>query len=168
MTKIKEFYAKHKEVVLYLFFGVLTTLVDTLVFMLFDWAFDGGLYGLSTFLAWLFSAIFAYFVNKLCVFEVKSWEKGLVIRESLEFFGARGVSLGISELGMILLVDVCSFKEIAFELFGITVTGNLIAKVIMSVIVIILNYFFSKLIIFKKEKPPKETAEEAKNCEETE
>ena len=170
MTKIKEFYQKHKEVLLYLFFGVLTTLVDTVVFVLFDWAFDGGLYGLSTFLAWLFSAVFAYFVNKLYVFEVNSWEKKLVLKETVEFFGARGVSLGISELGMFLLVDVCAFKEIAFELLGFTVTGNIIAKVIMSVIVIILNYFFSKLIIFKKEKPSfqEDGKDEVTNCEETE
>lgn len=160
MTKIKEFYNKHKEVLLYLFFGVLTTLVDTVVFMIFDWLFDGSLYGLSTFLAWLFSAIFAYFVNKLWVFEVKSWEKSLVVKETLEFFGARGFSLGISELGMFLFVDVCSFSQLRFELLGITITGNLIAKVIMSVIVIVLNYFFSKLIIFKKNAPKKDTLDE--------
>ena len=118
MTKIKEFYKKHKEVILYLFFGVITTLVDTLVFMLFDWIFSGNLYGLSTFLAWLFSAVFAYFVNKLWVFEVKSWEKSLVTRESIEFFAARGFSLGVSELGMLLLVDVCKMRELGFELLG--------------------------------------------------
>lgn len=168
MTKLKEIYTKHKEVILYLFFGVLTTLVDTLVFMLFDWIFDGGLYGLSTFLAWLFSAIFAYFVNKLWVFEVKSWEKNLVVKETVEFFAARGFSLGVSELGMFLLVDVCGFSEIGFELWGIAITGNLIAKVIMSVIVIILNYFFSKLIIFKKNEPVAKTEDVLQNAPEEE
>jgi len=165
MTKIKEFYTKHKEVILYLFFAVLTTLVDTLVFMLFDWIFDGSLYGLSTFLAWLFSAIFAYFVNKLLVFEIKSWEKNLVVKETIEFFSARGFSLGVSELGMFLLVDVWGFSEIGFELLGITITGNLIAKVIMSVIVIILNYFFSKLVIFKKETPATQNGGEEAEAE---
>lgn len=176
-----DFYKNHKEVLLYLFFGVLTTLVDTLVFMLFDWLYSGALYGLSTFLAWLFSAIFAYFVNKLWVFEVKSWKKDLVLKESLEFFCARGFSLGISELGMFLLVDVWGFGKMGFELLGISITGNLIAKVIMSLIVIVLNYFFSKLIVFKKEPvnenchcmassdqtQPEAKTEEVTNCEES-
>ena len=156
MKKIKDFYNKHQEVLLYLFFGVLTTLVDTLVFWLFDSILGDGLYLWSTLIAWALAALFAYFVNKLLVFESKSWDIHVVSKEALEFFGARVFSLGISELGMFLFVDVWSFKDIAFEIIGISINGNLIAKVIMSVIVIVLNYFFSKFIIFRKEKSDSE------------
>lgn len=151
MKKIKEFYNKHKEVLLYLFFGVLTTLVDTLVFWLFDLILGDELYLWSTLIAWALAALFAYFVNKLLVFESKSWDIYVVSKEALEFFGARVFSLGISELGMFLFVDAWSFKDIAFEILGIGINGTLIAKVIMSVIVIVLNYFFSKFIIFRKD-----------------
>ncbi|MBO5262437.1 MAG: GtrA family protein [Clostridia bacterium] len=155
MNKIKELYLKHKEVVLYILFGIATTLVDTLMFWLFDSLFGEGLYLLSTLLAWALAALFAYFVNKLFVFESKSWKQITVAKEALEFFGARVVSLGISELGMYLFVDVWKFKDIGFKFLFVFVTGTLIAKVIMSVIVIVLNYFFSKFIIFRKDEQDK-------------
>lgn len=153
MTKIKELYLKHKEIILYIFFGAVTTLVDLLVFWLFDFIFDGGLYLLSTLIAWAVATLFAYFVNKLFVFESRSFNASTVLREALEFFGARVFSLAVSELGMVLFVDVMGFERIAFTFIGVLITGNLIAKAILSVIVIILNYFFSKFIIFKKKKP---------------
>ena len=150
MSKIKDIYNKNKEIILYIIFGALTTLVDTVVFWVFDIILSGELYLVSTFIAWVLAALFAYFVNKLFVFECKSWDVRIVAREALEFFGARIFSLGISELGMYLLVDTLDFGSISFEVLFVTVTGSLIAKVIMSVIVIVLNYFFSKFIIFKK------------------
>ena len=163
MEKIKEFYRKHQEVLLYLLFGVLTTLVDTLAFWIFDIILGDEYYLWSTLIAWVLAALFAYFVNKLLVFESKSWDIHVVSKEALEFFGARVFSLGISELGMYLFVDTWSFKDIAFEMFGITINGNLIAKVIMSVIVIILNYFFSKFIIFRKEEPKTDPDKDEEN-----
>lgn len=162
MKKIKELYLKHKEVVLYILFGIATTLVDTLMFWLFDSIFGEGLYLLSTLLAWALAALFAYFVNKLFVFESKSWKQITVAKEALEFFGARVVSLGISELGMYLFVDVWKFKDIGFKLLFLDITGTLIAKVIMSVIVIVLNYFFSKFIIFRKDEQDKKSDGEEK------
>lgn len=163
MDRIKDFYKKHKEVILYILFGIATTLVDTLVFWVFNIILGEEHYLWSTLIAWTLAALFAYFVNKLLVFESKSWDIYVVSKEALEFFGARVFSLGISELGMYLFVDVWSFKDIAFEIIGIDISGNLIAKVIMSVIVIVLNYFFSKFIIFRKEKstpPPSDKNEE--------
>lgn len=162
MNKIKELYLKHKEVVLYILFGVATTLVDTLMFWIFDSILGEGLYLLSTLLAWALAALFAYFVNKIFVFESRSWKQLTVAKEALEFFGARVVSLGISELGMYLFVDAWGFKNIGFKLLFVNVTGTLIAKVIMSVIVIVLNYFFSKFIIFRKEQDEKSDGEESK------
>ncbi len=150
MSKIKDIYNKHKEIILYIIFGALTTLVDTVVFWVFDIILSEELYLVSTFIAWVLAALFAYFVNKLFVFECKSWDVRIVAREALEFFGARIFSLGVSELGMYLLVDALDFQSISFNLLFLNITGTLIAKVIMSVIVIVLNYFFSKFIIFKK------------------
>ena len=165
MDKIKDFYKKHKEVILYILFGIATTLVDTLVFWLFNFILGEELYLWSTLIAWTLAALFAYFVNKLLVFESKSWDINVVSKEALEFFGARVFSLGISELGMFLFVDIWSFKDIALEIFGIAISGNLIAKVIMSVIVIVLNYFFSKFIIFRKEKPSSPSDNNEENYE---
>lgn len=159
MSKIKEIYKKYKEIILYIFFGVLTTAVDLLVFVICDFLFGESLYLLSTLFAWLVATVFAYFVNKLYVFNSKSWSTSTVVRETVEFFVARVFSLGINELGMFLLIDVLSFKDIAISPLGIPINGNLIAKAIVSVIVIVLNYFFSKLIIFKKAKTTENPSE---------
>lgn len=159
MNKIKCFYNKHKEIILYTIFGIATTLIDALVFMLFDYIFNSDLSLLSTFIAWAVATVFAYFVNKIFVFESHSWQEDVVKRESLEFAITRLFCLGISALGMFLLVTVGPFGTIAgFRFMGIAITGNLIAKLIMSVVAFVLNYFFGKLIVFKKnnEKPQNE------------
>ena len=51
---------------------------------------------------------------------------------------------------LFLLVDVCGMKDVAFEVYGFTVSGNMISKVILAVIVVVMNYFFSKFVIFRK------------------
>lgn len=105
---------------------------------------------LSNVISWIITVIFAYFTNKLWVFQSKSWKPNVVIRELVGFFGARLFSLGVEELGLWLMIDKMDIGRIGFEILGFDVNGNLIAKVIMQVVIVILNYIFSKLIIFKK------------------
>lgn len=152
IEKIKELYNKHKEVIVYIFFGGATTLVNLLAYWIFELILGEELYLVSNFIAWVIAAIFAYFVNKIFVFTSKSWAPKVILKESLEFLGARVFSFGVEELGMLMFVDGFKFKNISFDIFSITITGQLIAKVILAVIVVILNYFFSKFIIFRKNK----------------
>lgn len=150
MSKIKSLYLKHKEIILYIIFGALTTLVNFVAYILFDLILDKELYLVTNLIAWVIAALFAYVVNKLFVFEVKAFDAKTITRELLEFLGARVLSFLIEEAGLLLFVEVLAFKNIAIDLSFFTLTGDLIAKVILAVIVIILNYFFSKFIIFKK------------------
>lgn len=150
MSKIKELYQKYKELILYIFYGGLTTLVNLVVFWAFDLILTSKLYLVSNLIAWIIAALFAFFVNKLFVFTSKSWKPRVVLREGLEFLGARVFSFFVEELGLLLLVDGLKFKNIGFQILGFNITGQLISKVILAVIVVILNYFFSKFIIFKK------------------
>ena len=173
MAKIKELYKKYKEIILYVFYGGLTTLVNLVAYWVFDLILGADLYLVTNVIAWVIAATFAYVVNKLFVFDSKSWAPAIIGKEILEFLGARVFSFGVEELGMLLFVDGFNFKDIAIDIFGIfTLTGALIAKIILAVIVIILNYFFSKFIIFKK-KPEKgdntaKSAEDASTAEGTE
>ena len=153
IAKINELYLKHKELILYIFFGGLTTLVNLVAYWAFDLILSSELYLVTNLIAWVLAALFAYFVNKIFVFVSTSWAPLVILKEGLEFFGARVFSFVVEELGMLLFVDGLNFKDISFTIFGFTVTGALIAKVILAVIVVILNYFFSKFIIFKKKKP---------------
>ena len=169
MSKLKELYLKHKELILYVFYGGLTTLVNLVAYWLFDLVLGPKLYLVTNIIAWVLAALFAYFVNKLFVFESKSWAPNVIGKEIIEFFGARVFSFFVEELVMLMFVDGFDFKYISFKLLGFTITGALIAKLILAVVVIILNYFFSKFIIFKKKSPSAQNTpadcEEKKNEE---
>ena len=143
------FLKKHKEGILYIVVGVLTTLVNFVLFFLFQGLLGERLYLLSNLIAWAGAVIFAFVVNKLFVFESRSFAGAVLIREGAEFVLARVLSLLIEELGLVLLLEICHLGALTLPL-GITVSGELLAKAILAVIVLLMNYFFSKLVIFKK------------------
>lgn len=139
MEKIFALLKKYREILLYLIFGALTTVVDYLSLWLF---YD--LLGIRVLdalgantLAWVVSVAFAFTTNKIFVFESRDTSQKTLIREILSFVAARLVSLG---------------AESAVIYIGVNVLGcNLwIMKLLASVIVVISNYVFSKLIIFRK------------------
>lgn len=159
MKKIKELYKKYEEVILYVLFGGLTTVVNFISFWLFSKLFGEKVYLLNNVIAWFISVVFAYVTNKLWVFESKSWEGKVLLKEIPSFFAARLFSLGVEEAGLWLFVDMLHFGDKKFEVFGFEFGGQLIAKVVLAVIVVILNYFFSKFVIFAKKKKNKEDDE---------
>lgn len=150
MKGIRALWGKHREILLYLIFGVLTTLVNFVSFWLMELLIGEELYLASNAVAWVLAVVFAYVTNKLFVFESKSWSRAALAAEIPEFLGARIFSFLLEEGGMWLLVDILGFRSFSFALVGITATGTLIAKAILAVVVVILNYFFSKFIIFKR------------------
>ena len=126
-----------KEGILYLIFGILTTAVDYMVAMCcFELLGMGEL--MANNIAWVVSVIFAYITNKIFVFQSKSMERKVLIREIFSFFSARVLTL--------LLADVIIFVAVRLHI------GFFWAKIISSVFVVIANYILSKLYIFKKTK----------------
>ena len=152
MQKIRSLFKKYREAILYVVFGGLTTLVNLIVLKGCNLAVGEKFYLISNVVAWLAAVIFAYITNKLFVFESKSWEFKVLLREIPTFAGARVFSLGIEEFGLWLLVDVCRMDGISWQIFGFELGGIMIAKLILAVVVVVLNYIFSKLIIFKKKR----------------
>ena len=73
--KIKAFVLRHKEVILYLFFGGCTTLVNIISFYACDKL--GMSTSLSTLTSWIISVIFAFVTNKIFVFESRKSDKEL-------------------------------------------------------------------------------------------
>ena len=141
------------ELIKYIIFGVLTTLVGFGTFMLFDALLGEKLYLVTNVISWLLAVIFAFVTNKLWVFSSKSWVPKTVAKEAISFAGARLASLGIEELGLWLLVSVAGMGAmVPMRIFGFSISGTLIAKGIMMVIVVILNYVLSKFLIFKKKE----------------
>ncbi len=137
MEKIKEQYFKYKEIINYLVFGGLATVVNFVTYFIV-----ARLMGidevLSSGISWFFSVLFAYITNKLFVFESKTDGIKAVLIEMGSFFLARIVS-GI-------LCDVGTFA-LMVKVFNI---NDLFAKVVTQIMVVIVNYVFSKLIIFRK------------------
>jgi putative flippase GtrA len=133
-----------KEVVSYLFFGVMTTVVNFIAFGLCEGKMH---YLVANAVAWVAAVIFAFVTNKLFVFDSKSWKPNVLFKEAASFTGARLLTLGIEEIGMWSLIDLLHLDK-AFTLPF--VSGEMVVKIIISIVVVVLNYFFSKLIIFKK------------------
>lgn len=149
---IKNLFVKYKELISYVFFGVLATIVSIGTFKLFDAVLGEKLYLISNVISWIITVIFAYITNKLWVFESKSWKADVVIKELIGFFGARLFSLGVEEFGLWLLIDALNMGALSLDFMSFYINGNMIAKLIMQVVVVILNYVFSKLIVFRKKK----------------
>lgn len=135
---IYELIKKYKSVILYLIFGVLTTIINILTYALLTKIFNIN-YLISNVIAWLFAVIFAYITNKLYVFESKSFEKRVLIKEIISFLLARLFSLGFDMLFMYITVGIFSFND-------------MFMKILSNIVVVILNYVFSKFIIFKKKE----------------
>lgn len=129
-------YNKIKEVLWYGFFGVLTTLINIISFYLLDKT--GMNIYINNFIAWFLSVLFAFITNKLFVFNSKSLDKKVIMKEILSFFFFRILSLGIDMAGMYICISIMNL-------------GKMISKVLMNIIVIVANYIFSKIFIFKKE-----------------
>ncbi len=152
MKKLTENLLKYKEIITYVIFGGLTTLVNFLTFTLFRALLGEEVYLLNNAVAWFVSVVFAYITNKLFVFESKSFEAKILLKEVTEFFGARIFSFGVEEGGMWLFVDLLGFSDYSVSILGAEISGQLIAKLLLAVIVVIINYFASKLVIFRKKK----------------
>lgn len=127
---------KYRDILSYLFFGALTTLVNYLVYLpLFNLA---GLSGaLSNAIAWAAAVVFAYLTNKPFVFHSHDWSRETVVPELAKFIGCR-IGSGLLETAAIFVfVDVLAGN------------GNIV-KLVTSALVVVLNYIGSKLLVFDK------------------
>ena len=151
------------EIISYLVFGVLTTVVNLLAYYLINLIPGKNYESLVLFtvgdfrflwlyfanaVAWIVAVLFSYFTNKLFVFESRSFAAKTVLRELVSFIGAR-------------LASFLIFEEL---LFGVLINAlhmnDWLAKIAIAVFVVVFNYVMSKLVIFRKKKTPEDPAEE--------
>ena len=150
MDRMKKLF--NRETVSYLIFGVLTTVVNYAVFhVMYSLILGGKGSLLANFVAWVAAVVFAYVVNKLFVFESKSWAWPVISREIPAFVAARVASFGIEEAGLFVAESLLKLNVVTvLALGGFSMDGVTVSKLALSVIVVVLNYFFSKWFIFKK------------------
>lgn len=136
MGKLRILIRKYYDILVYLFFGVLTTLVNYIVYL--------PCYNLlhlsaavSNAIAWVVAVAFAYLTNKPFVFRSYDWSAKTVVPELTKFVGSRVASGALETAIIFVTVDLLQWN------------GN-VMKLITSVLVVILNYVASKLLVFKK------------------
>lgn len=163
---IKKIYKKYEALILYVFFGGLTTVVS--------WVthfgarnFLSASVGAATIFSWICAVTFAFITNKKYVFKSKAVDFKDLLRQIWLFFAARLVSLGVEWAIMFLCAD--KFKDTFIKLFRLDKIeygkglfkldllstpdklNELIFKLfVASVIVLIMNYAFSKVVVFRK------------------
>lgn len=147
---------RHGEYIRYFVIGCATTLVSWVSYALYDRMMQGWDASLHVFghsflyrilvaggLSWFTAVVFAFFTNKVWVFESRSFKPSVVFAEALKFFGAR-VLTGILESVAVPVIVGLGFDAMILGIEGFW------AKVIMSVAVFVLNYIFSKFIVFRR------------------
>ena len=135
---IKDLFNKYREIIMYLIFGVLTTVVSLVVYYLLVYTMLNPNNALelqvANIISWMAGVAFAYFTNRSVVFQSKNKNK---LKEATNFVLARVATL---------------IMDMVIMFVGVTILhGNdKILKLISQVVVIVSNYVFSKLFVFKK------------------
>lgn len=137
---IKKYYLKYREIINYLIFGALTTIINLLTYYILVYTIFNPQnpieLQITNIISWIISVTFAYITNKKYVFI--SQEK-YYLKQILKFYSSRLITLFVEILIMFIFVTILSFND-------------KLIKIITSIIIILLNYILSKFIVFKKKR----------------
>ena len=137
LQRLTDLCRKNKEVLLYLVFGVLTTVVSMIVFWLF--AQKAGLPVLAAnVVSWVAAVTFAFFTNRKWVFNGETSSSSETIKQAVKFYSGRLATLAEEELILWLFIDVLSLPMMPVKLAA-------------QFVVVASNYVISKLFVFKKQ-----------------
>lgn len=137
---LKKYYSKYKEIVNYVIVGGMTTLVSLgsyylMVMTVFDPQNAIQLQA-ANIISWVAAVTFAYFTNRVFVFDSKNKNKVL---EAASFVATRLMSLLLDMFFMFLFVTVIMIND-------------KLAKIMVQFVVMITNYLLSKFFVFRKRK----------------
>ena len=136
---------KYRELIAYGVVGVMTTVINMAVF----WLFNTPLaihYTVANIIAWVLAVVFAFFANKVFVFENHGWSGAVVLHEAVTFFLSRIASLLVDMAGMALMIDVLHCEE-------------MLSKLVVNILVILINYVLGKFWVFGKKAASKKASD---------
>lgn len=138
MEKIKVIFKKlcSKEVILYVVFGVLTTLINIGSFYILTELMHLE-ENIANIISIILAVLAAYFTNRKWVFNSGAVTLKEKFTEFYKFIIGRAFTMVVEIVGFFLLFNIFHIQE-------------LISKAVITVIVIVLNYFISKFFAFKK------------------
>ncbi|MBR3584996.1 MAG: GtrA family protein [Oscillospiraceae bacterium] len=141
MEKMKELCIKHREIIVYLIVGVMTTVFAWAIRFLWNIVFYAGTAHplplqttILTIVEFIAGVSFAYPTNRKWVFRSTNPN---ILKEAAGFVSARLTTLGIQMLLNLVIINVLH-------------VNFYVATVVIGIIVVILNYVFSKLLVFRK------------------
>lgn len=129
-------YKKYKSVLLYLFFGVLTTFVSIVTFAICTVFMHMNVLT-GNVISWICAVSFAYVTNRTWVFDAVEAKKDAIMREIGKFFAGRFGTLVVEEAILLIFVEWLKWPGMG-------------VKIAAQFIVIVLNYVISKLFVFNK------------------
>ena len=132
---IFKLFQKYKAVILYLFFGGCTTVINIVTYFVCDNYLSMGNIP-SNIVAWVLAVVVAYVTNKIWVFESRCSDRKELIKEMANFFNCRILTGVVDLLIMYIGVDILHYN-------------NLVIKVLANIFVFVSNYIASKVLIFK-------------------
>lgn len=138
MNKLVALFKKYQSVIAYLFWGVVTTIVNIGVFQFLSSGVHWN-YQVANVIAWFLSVLLAYFTNKVWVFGSHYTTVKAFIKEFFWFYFYRGLTLIMDIIIMYIGVSLLKFDS---------PMQQFIVKIIDNVVVVIANYVFSKWLIF--------------------
>ena len=159
---MKKIFEKYREIITYIFFGIITTAVSMGVyFAILLFAEHIGKISpnesrfnavrlVAQIIQWVAGVLVAFFTNKKWVFNAGGTTKRETMCELLNFSLGRIGTLGIDTaltFGTVWLLNALNYVPFKFIL---TFTADLWSKIVASVVVIITNYVISKFFVFKK------------------
>lgn len=127
---------RNKEVFLYLFWGVVTTIINIGLSWLLKVVFNIDVI-ISNTISWIITVLVAFLTNRVWVFNSPTKSTKEFFIQMFDFYTGRIVTLLIENAILFIFVDYLKYDF-------------LLIKIIACVIVVILNYVFSKAIVFKK------------------
>lgn len=138
MKELKKVYLKYQEIINYLIFGALTTIVSLLTYYLLVLTIlnpnNAIELQIANIISWITCVTFAYITNRKYVFNSKNKN---IFKEIIKFYSSRLTTLFLDVIIMYIFVTKLEFND-------------KIIKIIVQILIIILNYILSKLLVFKK------------------
>lgn len=142
IRNLKPFYNRRKDIVLYLFFGGLTTAVALVSF-----AIPIFIFGINEMIAntisWILAVAFAFFTNRIYVFNSPTKKVSDFLAQLFSFYGGRLFSFGVEMLIIYIFITRLSYNQ-------------MIVKILASILILTLNYIISKWIVFRKKNHAKQ------------
>ena len=146
MNRMKQLYQNYREQILYLFFGVLTTVINYFSFWLLITLRGNRFAPWANVVAFVLATAFAFVTNKRWVFRSPLWDRRTITREAAAFTGSRLISFGMEEGGLVLCMAALPLGQ--WSLLGLN--GTMLVKIALSFVSVLLNYIFSKWLVFRK------------------